>query len=61
MVIVNKSVEESAFKHQKAVEDECSIIVGVNKYKSDAPAIKKIQLIDQRQTERQIEKIRKLQ
>ena len=32
----------------------------MNKYKSDTPAIEKIQLIDQKQTARQIEKIRNL-
>ena len=55
-----KEIQDSAFKHQKSVEDESAIIVGVNKYKSDTPAIEKIQLIDQKQTARQIEKIRNL-
>lgn len=55
-----KEIQDSAFKHQKAIENESSIVVGVNKYKSSTPPIEKIQLIDQKQTVCQIEKIKKL-
>ena len=55
-----KEIQDSAFKHQKAIENESSIVVGVNKYKSPTPPIEKIQLIDQKQTVCQIEKIKKL-
>ena len=56
----SKEIQDSAFNHQKSVENESSIIVGVNKYKTDTPPIEKIQIIDQKQTARQIQKIRKL-
>ena len=55
-----KEIQNSAFEYQKSVENESSIIVGVNKYKSDTPPIEKIQTIDQKQTARQIQKIKKL-
>ena len=56
----SKEIQNSAFEYQKSVENESSIIVGVNKYKSDTPPIEKIQTIDQKQTARQIQKIKKL-
>ena len=55
-----KEIQNSAFEYQKSVENQSSIIVGVNKYKSDTPPIEKIQIIDQKQTARQIQKIKKL-
>ena len=55
-----KEIQNSAFSYQKSVENENSIIVGVNKYKSETPPIEKIQIIDQKQTARQIQKIKRL-
>ncbi len=56
----SKEIQDSAFNYQKSVENENSIIVGVNKYKSETPPIEKIQIIDQKQTARQIQKIKRL-
>jgi methylmalonyl-CoA mutase N-terminal domain/subunit len=56
----SKEIQDSAFNYQKSVENENSIIVGVNKYKSETPPIEKIQIIDQKQTASQIQKIKRL-
>ena len=56
----SKEIHDSAFSYQKSIENENSIVVGVNKYKSATPPIEKIQIIDQKQTVRQIQKIKRL-
>ena len=56
----SKEIHDSAFSYQKSIENENSIVVGVNKYKSVTPPIEKIQIIDQKQTVRQIQKIKRL-
>ena len=53
-------IHESAFKHQSEVEAEKRIVVGVNRYTSPTPPIEKLQTIDPKETDRQIERLRRV-
>ncbi|MDA1188179.1 MAG: methylmalonyl-CoA mutase family protein [Chloroflexi bacterium] len=55
-----REIHESAYKLQQEIEREDRIIVGVNKYITDAPPIADIQRIEAEQTRRQIERLQKV-
>ncbi len=52
-----QEIHESAFKIQREIEAEERVVVGVNKYETDVPPIKKIQTIDPEQTRRQLDRL----
>ncbi len=56
----SKEIHESAFEHQRKVENNERVVVGLNKYKSDAPLIDKIQRIDPKYIDKQIERVKNL-
>ncbi len=50
-------IHESAYLHQRAIESEERIVVGVNRFQAPAPPIEQLQAIDPRQTVRQLERL----
>ena len=52
-----QAIHESAFAHQRQVESEERIVVGVNRFQSPTPPIEKLQTIEREQTERQLERL----
>jgi methylmalonyl-CoA mutase N-terminal domain/subunit len=50
-------IHESAFRHQRAVESQERIVVGVNRFQGATPPIGKLQAIDPEQTRRQLERL----
>ena len=53
-------IHNSAFKLQREIEDESRVVVGVNRYRSPTPPIKRLQTIDPEQTRRQLERVRRV-
>ena len=53
-------IHESAFKHQREVEDGERIVVGVNRYRTAEPPIERVQRIDPEETGRQVERVKRL-
>ena len=53
-------IHESAYKHQKEVEDGDRVVVGVNKYTSETPPITGLVKVDPEQTRMQIDGLRRL-
>ena len=52
-----QEIHESAFRHQRQVETEERIVVGVNRFESPAPPIESLQTIDRAETERQLARL----
>ena len=52
-----REIHESAYRHQREVEDEKRIVVGGNRYHAPSPPIAKLQTIDPEETERQVERV----
>ena len=50
-------IHESAYRHQRAVESQERIVVGVNRFQAPAPPIEKLQTIDPEQTRRQLDRL----
>ena len=50
-------IHESAYRHQIAVEEEDRIVVGVNRYQTPTPPIRKVQTIDPEETKNQLERL----
>ena len=50
-------IHESAYLHQRAIESEERIVVGVNRFQAPAPPIEQLQTIDPRQTIRQLQRL----
>ena len=50
-----KEIHDSAYRHQQEVESQDRVIVGVNRYATDAPAIKGLLRVDPENARRQIE------
>ena len=50
-------IHESAFRHQRQVESQERVVVGVNRFQSATPPIEKLQTIDQAETRRQLERL----
>ena len=55
-----KEIHESAFRMQADIESQDKIVVGVNKYISHTPPIEKLQAIDPRQVNRQVERLKEV-
>ncbi len=55
-----REIHESAFKHQREVESEDRVVVGVNRYRTDEPPIGKLQTIDPKETVKQIERVKRV-
>ncbi|MCL0100136.1 methylmalonyl-CoA mutase family protein [Dehalococcoidia bacterium] len=53
-------IHKSAFQLQREVEEKKRIVVGVNRYQSEAPSIEKLQHIDPNETKKQIERLNKV-
>ena len=53
-------IHNSAFKLQREIEDESRVVVGVNRYRSPTPPIKRLQTIDPEQTRRQLERVKRV-
>ena len=52
-----REIHESAYRHQRAVEREERIVVGVNKYQASTPPIAKMQSIELEQTQSQLRRL----
>ena len=50
-------IHESAFELQQQIESRDRIVVGVNRYESEDPPIRKLQTIDPEQTKRQLDRL----
>ena len=50
-------IHESAYSHQRAVEQDERIVVGVNKYQAPTPPIAKVQSIEPEQTQAQLQRL----
>jgi len=55
-----REIHESAFRHQREVEDEKRVVVGVNRYQSPTPPITKLQGIDSEETRKQVERVKRV-
>ncbi len=55
-----REIHESAFKHQREVESEDRVVVGVNRYRTDEPPIGKLQTIDPKETAKQVERVKRV-
>ena len=55
-----REIHESAVRHQREVESEERIVVGVNRYQSPAPPIRKLQQIDPEETRRQDTRLKRV-
>ncbi len=52
-----QEIHESAFRHQRQVESEERIVVGVNRFQSPTPPIEKLQTIGRVETQRQLDRL----
>ncbi|MCL0029227.1 methylmalonyl-CoA mutase family protein [Dehalococcoidia bacterium] len=50
-------IHESAYLHQRAIESEERIVVGVNRFQSPAPPIEQLQTIDPNETIKQLKRL----
>ena len=55
-----REIHHSAFRLQREIEERRRVVVGVNRHRSEAPPIEKLQRIDPHETQRQIERLRKV-
>ena len=55
-----REIHESAFRHQREVEEGKRIVVGVNRYQTDDPPLEKLQSIDPQETRRQVERVKRV-
>ena len=53
-------IHESAYRHQRAMEEEERVVVGVNRYQSPTPPIEKLQTIDPDETKRQLQRLERV-
>ena len=53
-------IHESAFRHQREVEEEKRIVVGVNRYRSSTPPITRLQTIDPEETRKQVARVQQV-
>ena len=52
-----REIHESAYKHQREVERDARIVVGVNRYQSETPPIEKLQTISPQETKKQLQRL----
>ena len=52
-----QEIHESAFRHQRQVESEERVVVGVNRFQSPTPPIERLQAIERAETERQLARL----
>ena len=52
-----QEIHESAFRHQRQVESEERVVVGVNRFQSPTPPIEKLQMIERAETQRQLDRL----
>jgi len=55
-----REILETAFKHQREVEDKKRIIVGVNEYVTKEPSMRGILQVDPKESQHQIERIKRV-
>lgn len=55
-----REIHESAFSHQREIEKEKRIVVGVNRYQASTPPITKLQTIDAKETNNQIKRLHRI-
>ena len=53
-------IQESAFKHQREVEEKQRVTVGVNEYVTEEPPLKNILRVDEREEHLQIKRLQKI-
>ena len=53
-------ISQAAYKHQRLVEEEKRVIVGVNRFATEQPPVEGILRIDPEQTQRQVERLREV-
>ena len=52
-----REIHESAFRHQRDVEDEKRVVVGVNRYHVPTPPVENLQDIDPKETAKQVKRL----
>jgi len=52
-----KEIHETAFRYQQEVEKLERVVVGVNEYQSDSPAVNKLQSISAKETQKQLKRL----
>ena len=55
-----REIHDSAFKHQREVERNERIIVGVNRYQSESPPIEKLQTIEPEEAKKPLDRLAKV-
>ena len=55
-----QQIHESALRHQRQVEQEQRVVVGVNRFQSPTPPIERLQTIDPEQTRLQVERVKRV-
>ena len=55
-----REIHESAFRHQRDVEDEKRVVVGVNRYHAPTPPVENLQDIDPKETRKQVERLKRV-
>ena len=55
-----REIHESAFRHQRDVEDEKRVVVGVNRYHVPTPPVENLQDIDPKETRKQIKRLKRV-
>ncbi|MEE8442901.1 MAG: methylmalonyl-CoA mutase family protein [Dehalococcoidia bacterium] len=53
-------IQESAFRHQREVEEKKRVVVGVNEYVSEEPPVQGLLRVDPEQARRQVERLRQV-
>ena len=52
-----REIHESAYRHQREVEEDKRIVVGVNRYQADSPPIERLQSISPEETSGQLDRL----
>ena len=55
-----REIHESAYRLQQEVDRDERVIVGVNRYRTEEPAIEKLQAIDPEETRKQVERVKRV-
>jgi methylmalonyl-CoA mutase N-terminal domain/subunit len=53
----SREIHQSAYKHQREVEQGDRVVVGVNRFQSETPPVGKLQTIDPQQTKNQLDRL----
>ena len=53
----SREIHQSAYRHQREVEQGDRVVVGVNRFQSETPPVEKLQTIDPQETRRQLDRL----